>query len=69
MRLKQLCPPEVFGRVEPQVYRSNSLLPINFPFILTMGLKTVVQLSPEIPTKAVTTFFDENNIEHVCSVH
>ena len=29
------------------------------------GLKTVIQLSPEIPVKAVTTFFQENNIQHV----
>ncbi|EFA74802.1 hypothetical protein PPL_11835 [Heterostelium album PN500] len=57
-----LSPPAVFGIVEPQLYRTNSLYPINFPFIKLLGLKTVVQLSPEVPIKAVTTFLEENNI-------
>ena len=38
MRLKQLCPPEVFGCIEPQLYRSNSLGSINFPFIASLGI-------------------------------
>eukprot|EP01116_Phalansterium_solitarium_P002464 TRINITY_DN12510_c0_g1_i1.p1 TRINITY_DN12510_c0_g1~~TRINITY_DN12510_c0_g1_i1.p1 ORF type:complete len:311 (+),score=80.51 TRINITY_DN12510_c0_g1_i1:128-1060(+) len=57
-----LCPPEVFGIVEAGIYRSNSLSPINFTFIKTLNLKTVVQLSPEVPIKPVTTFLQENNI-------
>jgi len=65
MNMKQFCPPEVFGIVEADIYRCNSLLPINFPFIKSLGLKAVVQLSPEVPIKAVTTFFQENNIEHI----
>jgi len=61
--MQQLCPPTVFGIVEPKVYRTNSLYPINFPFIKMLGLKTVVQLSPEVPIKAVTQFLEENNIK------
>ncbi|GAM26203.1 hypothetical protein SAMD00019534_093780, partial [Acytostelium subglobosum LB1] len=58
----QLSPPALFGIIEPQLYRTNSLYPVNFPFIKMLGLKTVVQLSPEVPIKAVTTFLEENNI-------
>jgi len=65
MRLKQLYPPEVFGIIEPKIYRSNSLNQINFPFITSLALKTVIQLSPEVPIKAVTTFFQENSIRHI----
>eukprot|EP01114_Cavostelium_apophysatum_P019317 TRINITY_DN6190_c0_g1_i2.p1 TRINITY_DN6190_c0_g1~~TRINITY_DN6190_c0_g1_i2.p1 ORF type:complete len:141 (-),score=4.20 TRINITY_DN6190_c0_g1_i2:27-449(-) len=63
--MKQQCPPEVFGIVESGIYRCNSLSPINFPFIKQLQLKSVIQLSPEVPTKAVTSFFQENNIEHI----
>eukprot|EP01133_Synstelium_polycarpum_P019067 gene19067-22832_t len=58
----QLSPPALFGIIEPQLYRTNSLYPINFPFIKMLSLKTVVQLSPEVPIKAVTGFLEENNI-------
>jgi len=63
--VKQLCPPENFGIVERGIYRSNSLIPINFPFIKTLELKTVIQLSPEVPIKAVTTFYQESKIQHI----
>lgn len=63
--LKQLSPPEVFGLVESGIYRSNSLHPVNFPFIKLLRLKTVLQLSPEVPIRPVISFFEENNIKHV----
>ncbi|KAK5583927.1 hypothetical protein RB653_005532 [Dictyostelium firmibasis] len=58
----QLSPPALFGTIEPLLYRTNSLYPANFPFIKLLSLKTVVQLSPEVPIKAVSSFFQENNI-------
>ncbi|KAN0016244.1 hypothetical protein ACTFIU_006207 [Dictyostelium citrinum] len=61
----QLSPPALFGTIEPLLYRTNSLYPANFPFIKLLGLKTVVQLSPEVPIKAVSSFFQENNINLV----
>ncbi|KAL6060379.1 Tyrosine-protein phosphatase OCA1 [Balamuthia mandrillaris] len=60
--LPTLCPPANFGIVEPNVYRSNALYPINFPFIRQLKLKTVVSLSPDLPNKAVSTFFSDNGI-------
>jgi tyrosine-protein phosphatase SIW14 len=63
--MQQYSPPAVFATVEPKVYRTNSLYPINFPFIKMLGLKTVIQLSPEVPIKAVTQFLEENNINFI----
>jgi len=60
-----LCPPSAFGIVEPGLFRSNSLTPLNFPFVKMLGLKTLIQLSPEVPIKAVTTFLEENRIRLV----
>jgi protein tyrosine/serine phosphatase len=59
---QQLCPPEMFGIVEPNVYRSNLFFPISFPFIKLLNLKTVLLLSAEVPTKVVCNFLEENNI-------
>jgi protein tyrosine/serine phosphatase len=56
-------PPDAFGIVEKGVYRSNSLQPVNFEFVRTLHLKTIVILSPEAPTRALTVFAEENNIE------
>ena len=39
-------PPERFGVVEAQVYRSSVFHPVNFTFISTLRLKTIVHLSP-----------------------
>jgi len=62
---QQIFVPAAFGIVENGVYRSNTLYPINFTFIKRLNLKTVVQLSPEVPFKIVSAFFDENNIKFV----
>lgn len=60
-----LCPPESFGIVESGVYRSNLPVPLNFPFIKQLNLRTVLLLSQELPTRVVTQFFDENDISVV----
>ncbi|CAG8514483.1 7592_t:CDS:2 [Ambispora gerdemannii] len=57
-----LTPPEQFGIVEKGVYRSDMLHQSHFPFVKSLDLKTVVILSPEVPTRAATTFLEENNI-------
>ncbi|KAI9143588.1 tyrosine phosphatase family-domain-containing protein [Paraphysoderma sedebokerense] len=58
-----LTPPEAFGIVEPNIYRSNTLHPSNFSFIKTLNLKTAVILSPEVPSRAVMNFLEENGIQ------
>jgi len=65
MPLKQLCPPEVFGIVEKGIFRTNAFFPINFSFIKLLNVQTIVQLSPEVPIKALTTFMEDNNIRHI----
>ncbi|KAK9767936.1 hypothetical protein K7432_001799 [Basidiobolus ranarum] len=55
-------PPEAFGIVEKGLYRSDLLQPSHFPFIKTLNLKTAIVLSPEVPSRAVLNFFDENDI-------
>ncbi len=56
--LPTLCPPAKFGIVEPQIYRSNQLYPINFPFIQQLKIKTVIRLSPgKISSQRGTTDF------------
>eukprot|EP00899_Mesostigma_viride_P008065 jgi/Mesvir1/1725/Mv21178-RA.3 len=57
--LPYLSVPEYFGNVEPDVYRSNALHSHNFTFVRTLGLRTVVYLSPEVPIRQVTQFFEE----------
>ncbi|CAG8435392.1 10752_t:CDS:2 [Funneliformis mosseae] len=60
-----LTPPEQFGIIEKGVYRSDMLHPSQFSFIKALHLKTVLVLSPEVPTRAVTNFLEDNNIKLV----
>ncbi|CAI2176046.1 12097_t:CDS:2 [Funneliformis geosporum] len=60
-----LTPPEQFGIIEKGVYRSDMLHPSQFSFIKALQLKTALVLSPEVPTRAVTNFLEDNNIKLV----
>lgn len=60
-----LTPPEQFGIIEKGVYRSDMLHPSHFSFIKALQLKTALVLSPEVPTRAVLNFLEENNIKLV----
>ena len=55
-------PPDQYGLVESQVYRSAFLTPASFDFINLLNLRTVVNLSQEVPVRAVLSFFQENHI-------
>ncbi|KAF8976439.1 hypothetical protein BGZ46_008259 [Entomortierella lignicola] len=57
-----LTPPEQFGIVEPGLYRSDTLHPSHFPFIRSLNLKTAILLTPELPSRAMSNFFEENQI-------
>ncbi|KAG0053958.1 hypothetical protein BGZ83_000102 [Gryganskiella cystojenkinii] len=57
-----LTPPEQFGIVEPGLYRSDTLHPSHFPFIRSLNIKTAILLTPELPSRAMSNFFEENNI-------
>ncbi|KAJ5074511.1 protein oca4 [Anaeramoeba ignava] len=60
-----LTPPDKFGIVEPGIFRSNTIHDINFSFLQTLKLKTVIQLSPELPTKSLLVFYEENGINFI----
>jgi hypothetical protein len=61
-QLTMLTPPEQFGIVEPGLYRSDTLHPSHFPFIRSLNIKTAILLTPELPSRAMSNFFEENQI-------
>jgi len=56
-------PPLRFGIVEPGVYRSNALAPPNFAFIESLSLRTVVYLSPDLPSAAVQALYTRAGVD------
>ncbi|TPX61515.1 hypothetical protein PhCBS80983_g01052 [Powellomyces hirtus] len=52
-------PPEAFGIVERGVYRTGPVHPTNFPFLRTLGLRTILLLSNDQTPKSVSAFCDE----------
>mmetsp|Transcript_56043 Transcript_56043/g.99794 ORF Transcript_56043/g.99794 Transcript_56043/m.99794 type:complete len:237 (-) Transcript_56043:47-757(-) len=57
-----LTPPARFGCVECNLWRSKTPTVANFPFLKTLRLKTIVCLASELPTRALRTFIDQNDI-------
>lgn len=57
-----LSPPDAFGRVEDDVFRGAGLQPVNFSFIDTLGLRTLVYLSPDTPHRSVSDFLQQRGI-------
>eukprot|EP00908_Phaeocystis_cordata_P003403 Transcript_13734.p2 GENE.Transcript_13734~~Transcript_13734.p2 ORF type:complete len:322 (-),score=126.53 Transcript_13734:51-902(-) len=55
-------PPDQYGLVESQVYRSAFLTPDSFAFIKLLNLRTVINLSQEVPVRSVLSFLAENGI-------
>ena len=58
-------PPPNFGYVEPDLFRSAVPNEMNFPFLQTLHLKTVVYLSLDAPSLFFLEFLKEQNIELV----
>ncbi|KAJ8099272.1 tyrosine phosphatase family-domain-containing protein [Lipomyces tetrasporus] len=58
-----LAPPELFGIVEENIYRCTEIDPLNFPFLQTLSLNTILSISREEPSPAVGLFARENNIK------
>jgi len=63
--LPDLRPPEMFSIVEPGVYRSSAFSPVHFSFVRSLGLKTIVFLSPEVTIRTMQSFVKDNGIRHV----
>lgn len=61
--LMTLIPPPNFGYVEPDLYRSAVPSDMNFPFLQTLHLKTVIYLPLDAPSVLFLEFLKEHNIE------
>jgi tyrosine-protein phosphatase SIW14 len=60
-----ITPPDVFGIIEPQLYRSSAPDPHSYSFLRTLNLKTILLLSPESPPRSLTNFLEESGIKLV----
>ena len=56
-------PPLNFGVVIPGVYRSGYPNRKNFPFLHTLGLKSILYMDPEVYLPDNKAFVDEHNIK------
>lgn len=63
--MESLCPPEMFALVEDSVFRSNDIRPANVAFMKSLGLRTIVYLSPEAPSRTLLSFADASSAELV----
>eukprot|EP00158_Paraphelidium_tribonemae_P004531 Partr_v1_DN26805_c1_g3_i1_m40331 putative PHOsphatase len=55
-------PPECFGIVECGLFRSNTFDSSSFPFLRSLQLKSMLLLSPEVPTREVSNWLDQNGV-------
>ena len=63
-----VTPPEAFAIVEKGIFRSNIPNNANFGYLKMLNLKTVLILSPEVPTRSLTTFLEDLNVKLVLSM-
>ncbi|KAJ3224409.1 hypothetical protein HDU81_008567 [Chytriomyces hyalinus] len=55
--------PDLFAPVESGVYRSTAVVePHSIPFLLTLSLRTVLLLTPELPSRPLISLIDETGI-------
>ncbi|ODV62749.1 Oca4p ASCRUDRAFT_68583 [Ascoidea rubescens DSM 1968] len=60
---KSLIPPDNFNLVENGLYRCSKIDQINFFFLKTLNLKSIILLNVEKPSRIFRNFLDENNIK------
>ncbi|KAL0234354.1 hypothetical protein PCE1_001390 [Barthelona sp. PCE] len=58
----RFVPPINFGCVEHGIYRSGFPAALNFPFLETLNLRTIVYLANQPPSATLQQFVDEHNI-------
>lgn len=61
-QLVLLSVPDAYSIVSPGLFRSGSLAPPHFPFVRSLGLKSVLLLSPEPPSRLLLGFFEDAGI-------
>jgi tyrosine-protein phosphatase OCA1 len=57
--------PANFGMVEEQIYRCGCIQARNYPFLETLKLRTIVDLSAERPSAAFQQWIEDNSIVSV----
>lgn len=62
--LPLLVVPDAYALVSPGIHRSGALTPASFPFVRSLGLKSVLLLSPEPPSRLLLSFLDDSGIAH-----
>lgn len=60
-----LIPPPNYGMVEEDLHRSGHPNELNYPFLEKMGLKTIIYLAPDEPSRSLVHFVQENGIRLV----
>ena len=60
--MQTLKPPNLFGIVEPGIFRSNAPLDENVAFLENLNLRTVIFLSPEVLLRTVIDAFQDKGI-------
>jgi tyrosine-protein phosphatase OCA1 len=58
-------PPQNFGMVEADLYRSAQPTELSFPFLEKLHLRTVVYLAPDEPPQALLTWLTEQSVSLV----
>lgn len=62
-QLNKLFPPQNFATVERQLYRSGEPYTINFSFLRSLKLRTIVWLAAEDPNEQLLEFADNYEID------
>ncbi|KAI9592516.1 putative tyrosine phosphatase family protein [Syncephalis fuscata] len=63
MTSQHYIPPQNFGYIEENLYRSGQPNELNFPFLEKLGLKTLLWLAPEEPNERFMTFIQDQDID------
>ena len=60
-----IVPPQNFGFVEPDLYRSSQPTELNFPFLEKLRLRTAIYLAPDEPPAPLLAWFEDQRINLV----
>jgi tyrosine-protein phosphatase OCA1 len=63
--MSSFIPPQNFGMVETDLFRSGQPNELNFPFIEKLHLRTVINLAPDELPPALLTWLEEQRVELV----
>ncbi|ORY89053.1 protein-tyrosine phosphatase [Leucosporidium creatinivorum] len=62
-------PPPHFSLIHPHLYRTSTFTSLHLPFLRPLQLRTVLSLGPELPSRALQSYFDNEEGKGVRFVH